>query len=166
MRREPFQRNSYRNPGGVLADSGQTPGRDGNGVGTKGWVGGGLSPARDRTPDVVSPNPVQHSELTAVSPEKKKILPDGGDRIVQVLQGGIDSLMLNDRGLPWPGPNRATIARLLATYPADLCLKAAREAREIVQAQDRAPNISALFEKKCRDLAEVRNAVRDGLGAL
>jgi hypothetical protein len=80
-----------------------------------------------------------------------------------VLQGGIDSLGLNDFGNPWPAPRGDAIASALTQYEPDLCLAAAREAREIVQSQDRAPNITGLFEKKLRDLAEVRQTVRDAL---
>lgn len=82
-----------------------------------------------------------------------------------ILRGGVDSLDVNDHGRPWPYPARSTIESLIGEYDADLCLKAAWEAREIVQSQDRAPNITALFEKKLRDLAEVRSTVRDSLEA-
>ena len=80
-----------------------------------------------------------------------------------ILRGGIDSLDVNDYGRPWPYPSRSSIARLAAKYDRDICIKAAWEAREIVQSQDRAPNITGLFEKKLRDLAEVRAAVRGAL---
>jgi hypothetical protein len=80
-----------------------------------------------------------------------------------VLQGGIDSLGLNDFGNPWPAPRGDAIARALNQHEPHLCLAAAREAREIVQSQDRAPNITGLFEKKLRDLAEVRSTVRSAL---
>lgn len=76
-----------------------------------------------------------------------------------ILQGGIDSLDLNDFGRPWPSPNRSDIRHLVATCDRDLCLKAAWEAREIVQSQDRAPNVTALFAKKLRELADVREAI-------
>jgi hypothetical protein len=52
---------------------------------------------------------------------------------------------------------------LVEQYPEDLCLAAAEEAREIVQSQDRAPNITNLFAKKLADLAQVRSTVRDSL---
>lgn len=83
----------------------------------------------------------------------------------QLLVGGVNSLDVNDHGRPWPYPQRSTIARLTEEFDADLCLAAAKEAREIVQSQDRAPNITALFEKKLRELAEVRSAVRGALEA-
>lgn len=92
-------------------------------------------------------------------------------RVYAILDGGIASLPANDYGRPWPLPNRATLRRLCAEHPEDLCLKAAREAREIVQAQDRAPNITGLYEKKLRDLAAeqaerdgVRETIRESLG--
>jgi hypothetical protein len=80
-----------------------------------------------------------------------------------VLKGAVDDLGENDFGRPWPAPRSAAIGRALAEHDVDLCLKAAREAREIVQSQDRAPNITGLFEKKLRDLAEVRATVRESL---
>lgn len=69
----------------------------------------------------------------------------------------------NDHGRPWPNPDRAALRRLLAEHDDDLCVQGAREAREIVQSQDRAPNITALFAKKLADLAQVRAAVRESL---
>lgn len=82
-----------------------------------------------------------------------------------VLKGGVDSLDLNDFERPWPDPKRGVIRSLVAGKDRELCLRAARETREIVQAHDRAPNITSLFEKKLRELAEVRSVVRDSLGA-
>ncbi len=81
----------------------------------------------------------------------------------QILVGGLHSLSENDHGRPWPYPVRGTLRRLLAEHDADLCVRAAWDTREIVQSQDRAPNITGLFEKKLRDLAEVRSAVRGAL---
>lgn len=86
-------------------------------------------------------------------------------QVYTILDSGIASIDHNDYGRPWPIPNRAALKGLTATHPADLCLKAAFEAKEIVQSQDRAPNITALFEKKLADLAEVRETVRSGLEA-
>jgi hypothetical protein len=92
-------------------------------------------------------------------------------QVWQILSGAIHSLSLNDYGRPWPQPHRKTLARLVGAFDADLCLKAARETREIVQSQDRAPNITGLFQKKLRDLAQeqqhqrvVRATVREALG--
>lgn len=82
----------------------------------------------------------------------------------KILLSGLHSLSLNDYGRPWPYPVRSRIAELVAEFDADLCLKAARETKEIVQSQDRAPRITSLYEKKLRDLAEVRSAVRASVG--
>jgi len=79
------------------------------------------------------------------------------------LTAGLRSLSDNDHGRPWPNPNRATLRRLLAEHEPDLCIRAARDTRAIVCDQDRAPNITGLFEKKLTDLAEVRAAVRGAL---
>lgn len=92
-------------------------------------------------------------------------LPSVQREVWQILVGALHSLSENDHGRPWPYPVRQRLARLTAEHDADLCLKAAREAREIVQAQDRAPNITGLFEKKLRDRAEARRTVRDSLRA-
>lgn len=83
----------------------------------------------------------------------------------QILLGGLHSLSENDYGRPWPYPDRGRLTDLLAAHPDDLCIRAAREAREIVQAQDRAPNITALFAKKLQELAEARDVVRGALEA-
>jgi hypothetical protein len=83
----------------------------------------------------------------------------------QILIGGLHSLSLNDYGRPWPNPRRDVLAGLLAKHDRDLCVKAAWDAREIVQSQDRAPNITTLFAKKLEEAAEVRSTVRDALGA-
>jgi len=83
--------------------------------------------------------------------------------IWSILRGAVDGLPENDFGRPWPSPRGDAISRALAEHDHDLCIRAAREAREIVQAQDRAPNITALFEKKLRELAEVRNTARQSL---
>jgi hypothetical protein len=81
----------------------------------------------------------------------------------KILKGGLDSLDLNDYGRPWPNPRRDVIARLLGENDRDLCIRAAWEAREIVQGQDRAPNITRLFAMKLEELAEVRSTVRNAL---
>jgi hypothetical protein len=81
------------------------------------------------------------------------------------LTEGLRWLSLNDFGNDWPLPRRDRLRELLTEFDHDLCLKAARETREIVKAQDRAPNITSLFEKKLRDLAEVRATVRRELAA-
>lgn len=84
--------------------------------------------------------------------------------VFSVLKGGVDSLSENDYGRPWPDPKRGELRRLTAGQDRDLCLTAAWEAREIVQAQDRAPNITALFGRKLTALTGKRAAVRKALG--
>lgn len=84
-------------------------------------------------------------------------------QVWSVLKGAVDDLDDNDFGRPWPSPRGDVIARAVADHPADLCLRAARAAREITQAQDRAPNITALFEKKLGEMAEARRLVRKAL---
>lgn len=87
-------------------------------------------------------------------------LPAVQREVWQILIGGLHALSENDHGRPWPYPVRQRLAKLVAEHDTDLCRTAAREAREIVVSQDRAPNITGLFEKKLRDLAEVRATVR------
>jgi len=109
-------------------------------------VGEGLNPSID------SPPP---SFLTHTATVQRDVW--------QILVGGLHSLSDNDYGRPWPYPQRGVLRRLLAEHDADLCIRAARAAREIVQSQDRAPNITALFAKKLTELAEVRDTVRGSL---
>lgn len=85
--------------------------------------------------------------------------------VFSILKGGVDSLPPNDFGRPWPDPRRGVLRSLVAGKPRNLCVKAAWEAREIVQAQDRAPNITGLFSCKLADLVDVRETVRRELGA-
>jgi len=85
--------------------------------------------------------------------------------VFSILKGGIDSLPQNDFGRPWPDPRRGILRSLVAGKPQELCLKAAWEAREIVQSQDRAPNITNLFSHKLALLVETRETVRRELGA-
>jgi hypothetical protein len=80
-----------------------------------------------------------------------------------VLKGAVDDLSANDFGRPWPAPRSSAIALAVSRHDADVCRAAAKEAREIVQAQDRAPNITSLFEKKLRERAEAREMVRESL---
>jgi hypothetical protein len=79
------------------------------------------------------------------------------------LTAGLAWLSENDHGRPWPNPDRRALRALTAEFDPDLCIRAACEAREIVIAQDRAPNITNLFAKKLAELAEVRSTVRSSL---
>lgn len=120
---------------------------------------------RDQRPDLgvgldtsnqfVSPSPVVRDVVVTRSSAQREVWHH--------LTAGLGWLSANDHGRPWPLPRRDRLASLLAEFDEDLCVAAAREAREIVQSQDRAPNITALFEKKLRDLASVRTAVRGAL---
>jgi len=85
--------------------------------------------------------------------------------VIHHLTAGLRWLSPNDFGNDWPLPRRDRIRQLVAEFDPDLCRKAAKEAREIVAGQDRAPNITGLFEKKLRDLAEVRETVSRELTA-
>jgi hypothetical protein len=80
-------------------------------------------------------------------------------RVCSILQGGIDGLSDNDHGRMWPAPKRPTIDRLVAECDPALAEQVARDVREIVQSQDRAPNVTALFEQKLR-----KAQVAEGLG--
>lgn len=77
-----------------------------------------------------------------------------------VLDRGVASCMETRNGRPWPRPRKEGIRKLVERYDEDTCRRAAKEAREIVQAQDRAPNVTGLFAKKCADIAAERESVR------
>jgi hypothetical protein len=81
-------------------------------------------------------------------------------RLFQLLDSGVASCSDTRNGRPWPRPRIEGIRSLVEQYPEDLCLAAAREAREIVQSHDRAPNVTNLFAKKLADLQAERESVR------
>lgn len=123
-----------------------------------------------RTLDPTRPDPTPTRRGTGLSEfdSEKKYSPDPVTGSVQRevwhhLTAGLRMLSQNDHGRDWPLPDRRRLRELLAEFDGDHCIKAAREAREIVVGQDRAPNITGLYEKKLRDLAEVRGAVRERL---
>jgi hypothetical protein len=120
-----------------------------------------------RTLDPTRPDPTQNRPEEggglSHSTDSDKYSPDpfpAQREIWHHLTAGLRMLPPNDHGRDWPNPDRRTLARLLDEFDADLCIRAAREAREIVGSQDRAPNITGLFEKKLRELAGVRSTVR------
>lgn len=76
-----------------------------------------------------------------------------------LLDRGVASCTETRNGHPWPRPRKEGIRKLVERYDEDTCRRAANEAREIVTAQDRAPNITGLFAKKCADI-EAENAER------
>jgi hypothetical protein len=97
-------------------------------------------------------------------------LNNGGDsptlsfltrELFQILDSGVASLSDMRLGRPWPRPRIEDIRGLVERYDEDTCRRAAIEAREIVQSQDRAPKVTALFAKKCADIAAERESVRD-----
>jgi hypothetical protein len=64
-------------------------------------------------------------------------------------------------GRCWPRPRKEVIRSLVEQFDAEVCRRAAKEAREIVHSQDRAPNITSLFAKKCADIDAERQSIRD-----
>jgi hypothetical protein len=106
---------------------------------------------------------LSHTEVS--SPDPNPVTATAQREVWHHLTAGLNAIPLNDFGRDWPLPRRDRIAAALARHPDDLCIQAARQAREIVQSQDRAPNITALFEKKLAELAAARKLVRDSLGA-
>lgn len=79
-----------------------------------------------------------------------------------VLDRGVAGVSTESRnGHPWPRPRKHAIARLVERYDEETCRQAAREAREIVQAQDFAPNVTGLFEKRCKAIDADRMAKRE-----
>ena len=67
------------------------------------------------------------------------------DHIVGILQRGVDGLT-SDEGCKQP--SRAAVLSVLADTPRDVAVAAAVDARSIAQAQNRAPNIVALFAQR------------------
>lgn len=124
-----------------------------------------LTPDRDQIVPKSSPSEIRdqrpQTEGGLYSPNPSVVLRE----VWAILEGGLASLDLNDYGRPWPPLRRSALLAICSRYDDDLCLKAAQEAREIVQSQDRAPNITGLYAKKLAELAEVRSAVRDSIEA-
>lgn len=84
--------------------------------------------------------------------------------LFQLLDSGVASCSDTRNGRPWPRPRKEGIRKLVEQYGTDIALAAAKEAREIVQSQDRAPNVTNLFAKKCADVAAERaerESIRD-----
>lgn len=81
-------------------------------------------------------------------------------QLFQLLDSGVASVSDMRNGRPWPRPKVEGIRKLVEEYGTDVALAAAKEAREIVQSQDRAPNVTGLFAKKCADLAAEHESAR------
>lgn len=77
-----------------------------------------------------------------------------------VLDRGVASLGTTRNGHPWPRPRKYDIEQLVERYDEETCRQAAAEAREIVQSEDFAPNVTSLFAKKCADIAAEQEAER------
>lgn len=80
--------------------------------------------------------------------------------LFQLLDSGVASVSDMANGRPWPRPRIEGIRKLVESYDEETCRLAAQEAREIVQSQDRAPNVTGLLAKKCADIAVERESVR------
>lgn len=110
----------------------------------------------DVTPSHAPSRDVPHSTEQGLNNKGKdspSLSPKTNDltaRVCQILQGGIDTLSDNDHDRPWPGPKRPAIVRLVSDCHPDLAETVARDVREIVQSQDRAPNVTGLFEQKLK----------------
>jgi hypothetical protein len=88
------------------------------------------------------------------------------NRICSILQGGLNTLDENDFGREWPTPKLGTIASLVADVDPEFAIEVAEEVRRIVQAQDRAPNITGLYEQKFTEAKRenVREVIAESLG--
>lgn len=76
--------------------------------------------------------------------------PNLSEQVWSILKGGVDSLSENDQGRPWPDPVLGKLALAIGATEPEVALRVAREVREIVQSQDRAPNVTSLYEQKLR----------------
>lgn len=76
--------------------------------------------------------------------------PNLSEQVWSILKGGVDSLAENDHGRPWPDPSLGKLALAIGATEPEVALKVAREVREIVQSQDRAPNITSLYEQRLK----------------
>ena len=121
---------------------------------TNGDGNGGSNPAPDPTRPGAelpgsSPSPPGRARESGDADEGEGS-PALADQVFSILDSGVASLSENDHGRPWPGPSPSAIRDALARYGPDgaVALAVAREVREIVQAQDRAPNVSGLYAKR------------------
>jgi len=76
--------------------------------------------------------------------------PSLAQEVWAILDRGVASLSEGPGGKPWPRPNLEALRRLLDGVDRERALAIAWETREIVQAQDRAPNVTGLFEQLWR----------------
>lgn len=76
--------------------------------------------------------------------------PNLSEQVWSILKGGVDSLAENDHGRPWPDPSLGKLALAIGATEPEVALRVAKEVREIVQSQDRAPNVTALYEQRLK----------------
>lgn len=80
--------------------------------------------------------------------------------LFRLLDSGVASVSDMRNGRPWPRPRIEGVRKLIEQFDEEICRQAAKEAREIVQSQDRAPNVTNLFAKKCADIEAERESIR------
>jgi len=97
------------------------------------------------------------------SPKSPRAEDSLTQEICGLLQRGLDSLGDNDNGRPWPSPRSEAVETIIAGYDPEVVRVAARETREIVQSQDRAPNVTALFKQKLSEHPTVSEEIREAL---
>ena len=94
------------------------------------------------------PDPTRPGQTRPESPKGP------GDELAEHVRGildrGVASLSENDHGRPWPSPKLSEVRDALAEHSPEpgLAVFVAQEVREIVQAQDRAPNVAGLYAKR------------------
>lgn len=138
--------------------SSQTGRPSSEGLETLPWQGRGRGQGQGLGSEVVEEN--NNDGVGTPVPSSNEV----AERVCSLLQGGVDSLDINDRGRPWPGPKLPAIVRLVAGVNPTVADEVARDVREIVQSQDKAPNVTGLFEKKLRE--RIRDEARDSLASV
>lgn len=131
-------------PSHLEADSTVTPEDSGSLHGSSAWKG---REEEGKGKDLGRDNPNPKNDLVK--------------RVCSILAGGVDSLGENSFGRPWPSPRPDLIAKLVDNTWASVALEVAEEVRAIVQSQDRAPNVTSLYEQKLGEAKAMRENVRE-----
>jgi len=98
-----------------------------------------------------SSTPSGHVNVRAGAREGAEDCPSLAEEVYGILDRGVASLSESPSGRPWPRPSLEVLRRLLGEgADRERALAVAWEVREIVQAQDRAPNVTGLFEQRWR----------------